>query len=55
MSYEVICYAESEDDIHWLKDSHNLIVRDEEGGYRLCYNGRNKGAEYIGYAYGKLS
>ena len=30
------------------------VVREEDGTYRLWYNGRNQGAEYIGYAYGNI-
>ena len=30
------------------------VVREEDGTYRLWYNGRNQGAEYIGYAEGRI-
>ena len=30
------------------------VIREEDGTYRLWYNGRKEGAEYIGYATGKI-
>ena len=40
----------------WDEDScyKPTVVRDEDGTYRLWYNGRAGEKEYIGYAYGKL-
>jgi len=40
----------------WDQDScyKPTVVRDEDGTYRLWYNGRAGEKEYIGYAFGKL-